>query len=105
MTGISLSPMFFRRLLIPLSALVFVPLMQSPSAEAETATPFDPSCEPAEADGSCPSEEEMAAAFQAGLENGDDCVVTASRQEQVEEDGECCYTYDASCDDPGGCRD
>jgi len=92
-----------RRLMVPAAAMVLLPLLQAPPAEAETASPIELTCEAADENGDCRSEDALA--DETMQDYDEDCQITVNRQELEEAEGECCYTIDVYCDDAGGCRD
>ena len=94
-----------RRLVFVLLVLMMIPLFRAPVADAETATPMESSCLPANADGECPNEEEVADDALADRTDQLECYATAYYQEDVGEVGaECCYLIDVYCDAARGCR-
>ncbi len=93
-----------RPIVLSLSVLLLLPLLRAPEADAETATPMDLSCLPADEAGQCPSEEDVAADALAAQGDGAECYSTAYSQEEPGEEGaECCYLLDTYCDAASGC--
>jgi hypothetical protein len=94
-----------RRLVVPAVAIMLLPIFQAPPAEAETASVPELTCEAADANGDCRSEDALADETMEDLEYDESCQITVTRQETFEAEGECCFTIDVYCDSPGGCRD
>ena len=94
-----------RRLAFAPLVLMMIPMFQAPVADAETATPMESSCLPANAAEECPSEEAVADDALAERADELECYATAYYQEDAGEVGaECCYLIDIYCDEARGCR-
>ena len=88
-----------------LGAFLVLPWLDSPKAEAETATPVIIEClSRDESTAECRTEEDVAADYLEETVSEEDCTVEALRRTDHEDGDDCCYQLEVSCDEGWGCR-